>query len=200
MRRSRPQRSIASSAAIFVAASLGIGIASYGSSGSLGGAILIGSLGGALAALLIGRFDRSASARLEALGLRDGNYPARLSAVAAVRADSAAVFAACETAVKSLPNFGTITRHDRSELVLHCRTRRSTQSWGENITINLEQSGTLTTLHVKSEPVLWTVTEDMRFNYQNVALVLREIGRRFSVESIQPSEYFLSSIAGDTQQ
>lgn len=184
------RRSIFSSSAIFVTASLAIGIASYGSSGSVVRAILIGCLSGGLAALLPGRLNRNAATRLEALGLSDGNYPARLSAVATVCADSAAVFAACEAVVKSLPNFGKITRQDATELVLHCRTRWSCYSWGENISIKLEQSGARTVLNVKSKPVLWTVTEDLRFNYQNVALILREIAQRFSVERIEPAEYF----------
>jgi len=111
----------------------------------------------------------------------------------AFRADPALVFTTCETSIKNLPNFGTITRHDKEAGVLRCRTRRSIQSWGENISIDLEPRGALTLLHLKSEPALWTVTEDMRMNYQNVALIVRDLQRALAVESLEPAEYFSGS-------
>lgn len=70
------------------------------------------------------------------------------------------------------------------------RQRWSRDSWGERIRAHVEASEQGPQLHLESVPALWTVTEDMRLNYQNVALILRSLHRTVGIKDVQPRGYF----------
>ncbi len=168
---------------------LAVGFASYRSSGSILRAICVGAFASFVATFFLIRVDKKSSKRLEMLQLPDRNYPARIYATGIVDGLSNDVITACMDAIQGLPNFGAIIRYEPGEFVL-AKTRRSVISWGEKITIKAEPVRGGTRLHVKSAPVLWTVTEDMQCNFQNVALILRDIHRAFPIRDLQPREYF----------
>jgi hypothetical protein len=174
-------------AGVYTSVALAIGIVSYRSSGSIPTSVaarLLGSLVGTYGLL---RLDGKANKRLASLGLPDGDHPARIHATAFVKGSPDEVLIACEKALRCLPNFGELTRRVDGTLV-QARTRRSMQSWGERITVQVRPAESGSSLQVSSVPILWTVTEDMRINFQNVALVMREISRTFALSDVQPAE------------
>jgi len=138
---------------------------------------------------LLIRLDKKVAARLNKLGLHDRNYPAEIDAVATVRTNPESAMTSCRAAIESLPNFGTIKNYEAGKL-LEARTRRSRESWGEKISVRAEPSDGGTKLQLRSVPVLWTVTEDMHYNYQNVALILKHLQREIEIDSVQPEDYF----------
>ena len=176
-------------AGVYISMAIGVGIVSYRTFGSFSGAIIVALATSLSAGYFLIRLDRKAGARLEDLSLSDGDYPPRISATGVVKASPEQAMAVCLEGVKSLPNFGRIKKFEPGKSI-HARTRTSRSSWGEKITIHALQTSDGTQLHLKSVPVLWTVTQDMKSNYQNVALVLRHIDGVFKIGRLEPSEYF----------
>lgn len=174
-------------AGVYISVALAIGIASYRSSGSILTSVAAGLLGSLVCTYGLLRLDGKANKRLSNLGLPDGDYPARIHATAIVKGSPHEVFLACEEALRRLPNFGELSRSFDGTLV-QARTRRSMQSWGERITVQVGPAKFGTSLQVSSVPILWTVTEDMRINFQNVALIMREVSRTFALSDVQPAE------------
>ena len=176
-------------ASVYLSLTLAIGFVSYRSSGSLLRAILAGALASLVATFFLVRLDQRSTKRLQSLNLPDRDFPARISATGVVNGSTEEVISASLRAIQALPNFGTITKYEPGDLIL-ARTRRSSDSWGEKISVNAIPIQGSTRLHVRSVPLLWTVTEDMRCNFQNVALVLRSIHRSLPISDLEPREYF----------
>ena len=176
-------------ASLYLSVALAIGFVSYQSSGSVLIAIAVGLLSGLGVTYVLLRLDRQANRRLSALDLPDGEYSPRIHATAFVKGPPEEVFIACERAIQRLPNFGKVTRRLDGRRI-GARTRWSTQSWGERIDVQIVSAAPGTTLRVSSVPILWTVTVDMRMNFQNVALLMRDLSRSFTVRDVQPSGLF----------
>lgn len=187
-------RSVGSNGGIFVAVALGIGITNYASSRSILAAVSLGLVSGLAAALLLGRLNTKVPQRMAALGLKDGDYPARIFAMVTLRAEPKAVLEICREAIEKLPNFLSISRYDADNGVLEARTRTSRMSWGERVSVRTEVDGMDTRVRIGSVPALWTVTEDMRFNYQNVALILRHLQNSLAIEAVEPASQFTDLI------
>lgn len=193
-------RGVGSHVGIFVAVALGIGITSYASSRSILAAVSIGLASGLAAALFLGRLDASVPQRLATLGLKDGDHPARVLAIVTLRAEPRAVLEVCRDAIENLPNFLSVSRYDEDIGSLEGRTRASKMSWGEKISVRTEVRGVETRVIIRSVPALWTVTEDMRFNYQNVALILRHLQNSLTIEAIEPASQFADLIRPHVRQ
>jgi hypothetical protein len=172
---------------VHISVALAIGVSVYLASGSILNSAAIGLLGSIVGSYLLSRLDLRANRRLTHLGLPDGSYPARIYASAIVHGPPDEVLFACEQALRNLPNFGKLTRSVDGSVV-HARTRHSSDSWGERIAVQVGPARLGTRIQVSSVLVLWTVTEDMRFNFQNVALVMREISQTFPLSDVRPSE------------
>jgi hypothetical protein len=172
---------------VYISVALAFGIVSYRSSGSILTSVAVGLLGSLASAYMLLRLNGRATERLSNLGLPDGNYPARIHATAIATGSPDEVFFACEQALRGLPNFGELTQRVDGSLI-QARTRRSMQSWGETITVEVGPAKSGAAVQITSVPILWTVTEDMRINFQNVALVMREISRTFALSDVQPDE------------
>lgn len=63
-----------------------------------------------------------------------------------------------------------------------------------------EVHGAKTRVKIGSVPALWTVTEDMRFNYQNVALILRHLQNSLTIEAVEPASQFTDLICPHVSQ
>jgi hypothetical protein len=181
---------------VFVALAAGIVYAGFQSPGLIVRAVCIGAVAVLIAMGILGRLHRKASTRIIALGLPDGDYPAEIHVSAVLQAEPARVMAVCLAAIESLPNFGSIKRNEPANYI-SARTRLSRYSWGERITAKAEPHLEGTNLILESVPVLWTVTMDMHFNYQNAALILRYLQEKIGIKRISPSEYFMDIIAAD---
>ena len=193
-------RSVGSYVGIFVAVALGIAVTNYGSSRSILAAVSIGSVSGLVAAWFLGRLNVSVSQRLAALGLKDGDYPARIFAIVTLRAEPTAILEACREAIEELPNFLSVNRYDADNGRLEARTRASRMSWGEKISVRIDVHGVEARVIIGSIPTLWTVTEDMRFNYQNVALILRHLQNSLTIEAIESTSKFVDVIRPHVRQ
>jgi hypothetical protein len=185
-------------AGLYLAFTLAIGITNYRSSGSIIRSLSLGAFGGLIATFFLIRLDKKASARLKEQQLLDGDYPARISATAIVHASSEDVIAACVTAIRALPNFAAIRRYNPSKNIV-AKTRWSVSSWGEKIAVTAEPTQGGVRLRVTSVPVLWTVIEDVRCNFQNVALILRHVHGVFPLTQVSPEQYFGNVLKTDRQ-
>lgn len=166
-----------------------IAFVNYGASRSTAKLLLTIFIASAVAWPLLRRLDKRVTARLAQLKLPDGDYPARISVVVQLEGNPEDVMNACSKAIRNLPNFRSIKEYDAGKRAT-ARTRWSRDSWGEKIHVHVEPGDKGTQLHLESVPALWTVTEDMRLNYQNVALILRSVHGSFGIKDVQPRGYF----------
>lgn len=176
-------------AGVYLAMTLAIAFVSYRSTGSIVRAVCVGAFASFVAVFFLMRLDRKSASRLERFRLPDGNYPARISAMGIAHGSCEEVIGACREAIQGLPNFGALKGYEPGKVVM-AKTSCSVMSWGEKITVTAYSIQGGTQLHIKSVPRLWTVTEDMRCNFQNVALILRKIHRDFPISDLEPAEYF----------
>ena len=176
-------------AGVFASVAVVVAIASYRSSGSIAASLLSGVLASSVATLGVIALDRKAAGRMASHGLSDGDYPVRVAVIVTVTCKPAMAVGVCRDAVESLPRFGSVRDFDAGRGFC-ARTRRSAESWGEKITVSAKPVDNGTRLHLKSVPVLWTVTEDMRLNFQNVALIARHLDARLAIGNLAPHEYY----------
>jgi hypothetical protein len=162
----------------------------YRNSGSFLAALGSSAFGCLVGLLMFTAIDKKTSKRLLALGLPDGDYPVRVAMSCYLAADPSVVIDACLAAVRKLPNFVSIKRHDSPGHILVKTRSWSDAMFGERVTIRVAAKDSGTELHLESVPALASTTVDSGLNFQNVALVLRSLQRAIEVSDIEPKELF----------
>jgi len=180
-------RSLISYLPVCIGVAIGVGYISYRPSMFVS-SVLSGLAASAFSAVVLVWLDRRAAVRLKKLGLQHKHYPSRVSVIAISKKRPEEVIAACMDAIRCLPNFAKILKFDR-EASICARTRWSRYSWGEDISVRVELIGGLTRIYLSSVPALFTVTEDMGFNFQNIALILRKLRESVGIRNLEPKEY-----------
>jgi hypothetical protein len=133
------------------------------------------------------RFQARTIKRLDAFQLEFHNRPDGIQASALVSAPSSEVVEACSAGIEALPNLkGQVDCVPPSKLL--ARTGVGRFSWGERISVRIEESGGSTRLTISSKPRLWLTSNDQGMNFQNVVLILRSVQQWHQMRSIEPSE------------
>jgi hypothetical protein len=184
---------------LLTAAAIAFAYTGYRSSNSVLAALGSSVFGSLLALVALVAIGKTAEVRLKALGLPNGSYPVHVAVVAYVSADPEVVVGTCLSAIRELPNFGSIKEHD-SHGYIAAKTRSSWHStFGERITMRATADAVGTKIRLESSPGFSSVTVDSGLNFQNVALVLRAIDERVGVTNVEPEVPFASIIASGAE-
>jgi hypothetical protein len=168
---------------------ISLGVFNLLSGGSVQWALFAGCSAAAMWSITCLVQDRRARRRLSEIGLSRPEMGLDVSVTAIVEAGESDLISACRDAICALPNYRSVVESE-TPARLSGKTRINFDSLGEQLDLSVERiDDKAAKLTVRSRPRWPLATEDMGFNYQNVALILRSLARKYSVRSISPDSF-----------
>lgn len=134
-------------------------------------AMLVVAFGGGLIWAANALKDR----RLKARDIPTGVRPTDVFAELEVLASQDAVRSHCLDAIKSLPNVDATAIEQRASGVLCVRTKHTFKTWGERVTVEIDEGMNASVVRLRSKPVYPFMMNDWDMNFQNVYLIAQAL-------------------------